>query len=419
MKWKSLLTVIALSFSIILAEKARFDFYRVYEISVDNDVQLNLMKQISDYPDGYQFLSSSPPFTGIKTQLIVPPHKFGEWSELVENFDLQVKLINNNLQASLDREEACYNRRKADERDFNSFWRYEEIQSWFQEKVAERPNDLSIFSIGTSYEGNEINGLRINVGNQTGKPSIFIEATIHGGEWLGATSTINIINEMLINNYTHLSYFDWYFLPVLNVDGFKYAWSNNRFWRKTRKPNNSLLCVGADPNRNSDIHWNESSVSANPCSNNYPGDYAFSEPEIKNLSEFMKTVPNLKIYLSFHTFGQFFMIPTGFTDDRIENYQLHYEIGEIANAAITEATGAIYQLGPIPEFFGLVSGISFDWVFENIKPVLTYCWELRPTRGEVESELDPVSSKLIEPTAKDMYAAVTTVIDEAEIRGVV
>jgi hypothetical protein len=34
------------------SEKARYDFYRVYEIFIENDQQLNLMTQIENYPDG-------------------------------------------------------------------------------------------------------------------------------------------------------------------------------------------------------------------------------------------------------------------------------------------------------------------------------------------------------------------------------
>lgn len=55
MKLKSLCSVLVFLASTISAEKARFDFYRLYEISVDNEVQLNLMKQILEYPDGVKF----------------------------------------------------------------------------------------------------------------------------------------------------------------------------------------------------------------------------------------------------------------------------------------------------------------------------------------------------------------------------
>jgi murein tripeptide amidase MpaA len=117
--------------------------------------------------------------------------------------------------SSLDREDARFKRRKS--LDWNNFWTLDEIHLWMQELVNTRPNDLSIFSIGTSYERNDIKGLRINVGGGTGKPSVFFEATIHATEWLGATSVTYIINEFLSQNYEYLSDFDWYFLPVLNV----------------------------------------------------------------------------------------------------------------------------------------------------------------------------------------------------------
>lgn len=34
------------------AEKARFDNYRVYEVAIEDDQQLELMREIENYPDG-------------------------------------------------------------------------------------------------------------------------------------------------------------------------------------------------------------------------------------------------------------------------------------------------------------------------------------------------------------------------------
>jgi hypothetical protein len=177
--------------------------------------------------------------------------------------------------------------------------------------------------------------------------------------------------------------------------------------------------VGADPNRNSNIHWNESNVSTNPCSHNYPGDFAFSESEVLDLSIFVRNIPNLKIYFSFHQFGQLTMIAPGYTFIKSDNFQLHYDIGTLANDAIFEKTGARYQVGQVSEFFGLTSGSSTDYVAEYIKPVLTYCWELRPNRGGVIDENAIISSEQILPTGKDMYAATTTIINEAKTRGII
>ena len=58
-----------------------------------------------------------------------------------------------------------------------------------------------------------------------------------------------------------LSKYDFYFMPVFNVDGYKHTFTGRqaRFWRKTRKPYSwyQFQCKGADPNRNWDSHWEE------------------------------------------------------------------------------------------------------------------------------------------------------------------
>lgn len=44
--------VLLCAFSVEPAEKARFDNYRVYEILIETDEQLELFKAIENYPDG-------------------------------------------------------------------------------------------------------------------------------------------------------------------------------------------------------------------------------------------------------------------------------------------------------------------------------------------------------------------------------
>lgn len=42
---------------------------------------------------------------------------------------------------------------------------------------------------------------------------------------------------------------EFHIIPNSNPDGYVYTHTNQRMWRKTRKPNGGW-CVGADPNRN-------------------------------------------------------------------------------------------------------------------------------------------------------------------------
>jgi hypothetical protein len=52
MKGLILTALLCFFVGILSAEKARYDFYRLYEIAVKNDEQLNLFHQIEEYPDG-------------------------------------------------------------------------------------------------------------------------------------------------------------------------------------------------------------------------------------------------------------------------------------------------------------------------------------------------------------------------------
>lgn len=81
-------------------------------------------------------------------------------------------------------------------------------------------------------------------------------------------------------------------------------------WRKTRKPHPVVkICKGADPNRNWDFHHAETGASTLPCAETYAGPSPFSEPEVKALAEYIKTVDNLKLYISFHSFSQLLLFP--------------------------------------------------------------------------------------------------------------
>lgn len=57
MDWKTTFLVFSLISTAIFAEKARYDFYRVYEIKIENKNHLKLMTEISAYPDGVIYFS--------------------------------------------------------------------------------------------------------------------------------------------------------------------------------------------------------------------------------------------------------------------------------------------------------------------------------------------------------------------------
>lgn len=91
-------------------------------------------------------------------------------------------------------------------------------------------------------------------------------------EWIAPSSALFIADQLIkgIDNDPQIrdlvTQFDFYILPVFNVDGYVYSHTVNRLWRKTRSVNSDvflgIVCVGVDPNRNFDFHWLEIGASS-------------------------------------------------------------------------------------------------------------------------------------------------------------
>ncbi|WP_395239523.1 M14 family zinc carboxypeptidase, partial [Salmonella sp. s54412] len=97
-----------------------------------------------------------------------------------------------------------------------------------------------VFSTGNSYEGNEQLAIKISSPNSASKKTFFINCGIHAREWITPATCMHMIHEIL-SKYGKdtsvtkmLDKLDWVIMPSLNPDGYKYTWSNNRMWRRTR-----------------------------------------------------------------------------------------------------------------------------------------------------------------------------------------
>lgn len=100
MKLFVVLPVILGYFSLISGEKARFDNYRVYSIEIENVEQLQLMQELENQRDGLSFMM--PPTSNQSlVEILVPPHKFGDVSELCNRFKMKNEIKIENLQRYL------------------------------------------------------------------------------------------------------------------------------------------------------------------------------------------------------------------------------------------------------------------------------------------------------------------------------
>ena len=132
--------------------------------------------------------------------------------------------------------------------DFYRAWRtLPEIEDYVEFLTTLAPENMDIVDIvaGSTYEENEIKGIRVNAGNGTeARPSFIMHGCHHSGEWITAMGMVYFI-EQLITTYgtdpalTRIAdSFEFDLIPVMNVDGFLFGWANDAFrtWRKTVRP---------------------------------------------------------------------------------------------------------------------------------------------------------------------------------------
>ncbi|KAK3085587.1 hypothetical protein FSP39_005738 [Pinctada imbricata] len=236
-----------------------------------------------------------------------------------------------------------------------------------------------------SFSTLRLNNCKISSGSSNAdKPNFFIEGGIHSREWISPATVIYMTGQMLSQYKTNKTFsefvdkFNWYIVPVVNVDGYVFTWTTDRKWRKTRSKNKDSKCIGVDPNRNWDVHWCEAGASKDPCSDSYCGPSAFSESEVKGVADFVQKV-GMKGFIDFHSFSQLWMSPWGYTKKLPDDYKAQIKGSELAVKALESVHGTKYQYGTIANIIYVASGSSADWTYGEAKVKYSYGVELRDT----------------------------------------
>lgn len=280
---------------------------------------------------------------------------------------------------------------------------------------------VSPLVVGQSYEGVTIRGVKISY--KQNNTAVFIEGGIHAREWISPSTVTYILNQLLTSNDTKVrdiaENFDWIIFPVINPDGYKTTFESERMWRKTRQPfGSSKICIGTDLNRNWDVHWNETGSSPDPCDYDFAGSGVFSEPEAKQLSDYILRIAESQIirtYLSFHSYSQLLMFPHGATSEQASNYDDLKAIGEKSIEAIKQRYGTIYKTGSVYETIYPSSGSSVDWVYSKANIPIAYTFELRGPPNSTDMFILPAEQ--IRPTASETLDGVIALLNEARARG--
>ncbi|XP_072113034.1 carboxypeptidase B-like [Mobula birostris] len=333
-----------------------------------------------------------------------------EWvSEILSELDkigLKYEVLNENLQVLItDQLNETLSRANYNYENYHS---WEQIEAWTAKIAENNPKLISRVEIGKSFEGRSIYLLWVGKRKGVVKPAIFMECGIHAREWISPAFCQWFVKEAVESHETGsplktlLNEFDFLVVPVVNVDGYSYTWTGNRFWRKTRSRYPGNYCTGTDANRNFAAKWCSTGASKHPCSSVYCGPSVESESEVKAVANFVREhVHHIKAYLAFHSYSQLLLFPYGYT----LSYSMdHEELNALAGNAVAELRslhGTNYYYGPGISIIYAVAGSSSDWAYDlGIKYSLTF--ELRDT-GE-HGFLLPES--LIKPTCEETMLAI-------------
>ncbi|KAG2833927.1 hypothetical protein PC129_g8431 [Phytophthora cactorum] len=195
---------------------------------------------------------------------------------------------------------------------FECFRPSHEVFDFLDTLTEQNPQFITKYeNVSVTHEGRAIPAFKISTTEDPSKKTLYTQALIHAREWQAGAATFytmaSMIDDLRAGNEAASSLFDkfdWYFVPIVNIDGYQYTWEVDRMWRTNRhltKLNGED--VGVDLNRN----WPpEEYFNLDPSdvdSETYPGEYPLSEPSTAGLFDFITSLESLSGILDMHTFG--------------------------------------------------------------------------------------------------------------------
>jgi len=259
-------------------------------------------------------------------------------------------------------------------------------------------------SVGSTLEGRTIWAVKIsdNPNINEGEPEIFYNALTHAREPAGMMSVMYFMY-YLLENYgsdPEITYLvdnrEFYFVPVINPDGYVYVETADPMWRKNRKDNGNG-CYGVDLNRNFGYMWGYNNIgsSPDPCSNLYRGTDAFSELETQTVRDYCNG-HNFIICNNYHSYWNVIFTPWGYVLEQSPD-------STIFNNTITIATQLnVYENGwYIPDAYELNGGVR-DWMYgeQTTKPkIFAYLTEV----GNDDDGFWPIPERIFPIAEENCY----------------
>ncbi|NXG15928.1 CBPB1 Carboxypeptidase, partial [Grallaria varia] len=381
--WALLVLLGAASISAHLQDRS-FDGQKVFRVVPQNDEQVQILNSLANIMqvDFWQPDSVTLVKPKMQVDFRVEAVKTSMVEDLLKESGVEYQVLIDNLQAAVDAQ--FDSTARAAGHSYEKYNNWDTIAAWTADIAAQNPDLVSRSVIGETYEGRPMYLLKVGKSGPN-KKAIFLDCGFHAREWISPAfcqwfvkEAIEYYGKELIMT-TILDNLDFYVLPVVNIDGYVYTWTNNRMWRKTRSKNADSLCYGTDPNRNFNAGWCTVGASKNPCSDTYCGSAPESEKETKALADFIREhLSTIKAYLTIHSYSQLLLFPYSYTYALPPDYQELNSIASVATEKLAAWYNTKFTYGPGAETIYPAAGGSDDWAYDQgIKYSFTF--ELRDT----------------------------------------
>jgi len=282
--------------------------------------------------------------------------------------------------------------------------------------AASRPELVELREIGRSVEKRPIWALRI--GERRGsRHKVLFMGCHHAREWLAVEVPFLLARELVQKAGDEpiagwLSRGEIWVVPMVNPDGHEFTRSEDRLWRKNRRPNPDGS-FGVDPNRNYGYMWGLLDIptsSHTPSDDTYVGPRAFSEPETQAVRDLI-AVEKFAGLITYHSFSQLVLYPWGYTSEPVADPADREKLESLARTMtqrIRQVHGVEYTPQPSSALYP-TAGDTCDWAYGTYG-IPAFTIELRPKTVEEGGFILP--SQAIAPTWEENRPAAFFLLEQ-------
>lgn len=274
------------------------------------------------------------------------------------------------------------------------------------------PATVRRFSLGTSYEGRDLAGVRISddATDPGAEPGVFFVGMHHAREHLTVEVVLSLVHLFAESPdpavRALVSSRQIYVVPMLNPDGgeFDVATGSYAFWRKNRQPNPGTSEVGTDLNRNYGYRWGCcGGSSTNPASETYRGPSPSSAPETDAVRRFVEARPHLRTAVSYHSYGGQVLYPYGYTYTDVPS-----DISPLDHATFVAMAGQMgattgYRAEQASDLY-ITDGDFGDWMY-GARGIFAFTFELSGSGYGFYPPATLIDEEVAKNRAAAIYAA--------------